>query len=306
MTSLPVVFDELVSVAEGGLLTPGPDVLAAYSPDVVAGWYERLALATQDWFSKSKPGGGQSLSAEFLHYWEDSSRKVTDASGKVIWNNVAKEFDAAVMAGNGPLRAVLASEVRPVFLSERQRGHDSNKGYGGAVRRLQQGWDGKPLALTYEAGNIEGATNADKAKLIYQLQFSHPEPEEIDWPNLDIYASLHTFAVESTAVIRATPVAGDAKRFTIDFDSWTWKVTDTYDWDPSKRNDMPNPDFKKAPGPFVVAPDLRYITVWHRNAKRVEAAGFAAPFPVKSTVHVETDPELLKSAVVRVDRNLGP
>jgi hypothetical protein len=301
------VFDEVISTAEAGLVFSGPDVLAAYPPDVVAGWYKRLALATQGWFAKSRPGGGQSLSSAFLLYWQDSSR-ASQQGGVVVWDRTTpKVFDVSAVDHNETLRERLVKEVRPVLLTERQLGHDANKGYGGAVRKLQQGWDGTALELKYKAGSIEGATNADKAKFVWGME-REVAPETLDWGSMDVYASLHTFAIESTVVIRATPVPGDEKRFTIRFDSWTWKAVDYYDWDdpnPNKWNDMPNPDFEKVPGPSVVAPDEKYFTVWHRNARRVEAAGLAAPFPVESTVHTETAPELLKSAVVRIDKNLG-
>ena len=46
MTSLPTVFDDLLTVTEGGLLTPGPDVLAGYGTDIVAGWCLREGLCT--------------------------------------------------------------------------------------------------------------------------------------------------------------------------------------------------------------------------------------------------------------------
>lgn len=301
MAQLSALLEDLVSTTETSLFGPGPDVLADYSPNVVVGWYERLALSTQDWYTKSRPGGS-SLSAEFLLYWQDSSRSSLDNGGRIVWNTRdPKAFEAAIVADNKSLREKLRSEVRPVILSQRQRGHDANKGYGGAVRKLRDGWDGTPLTLPYLAGSVEGVTNAVKTKLIWQL-IRHVAPQDIDWVNLDIYASLHTFAVESTVVIRATPVSGDPTRFTIDFDSWNWRVIDRYDWDDQKYNDMPNPDFNKPAGTFVVRPDLNYLTVWHRNATRVEAAGLAAPFPVESTLYAETDPELLKSAVVQIDQ----
>ena len=286
MANLSVLLDELISTTEASIFTPGPDVLADYEPNIVVGWYERLALATQTWYANSRPGGGSSLSAAFLMHWRDLSRTRVER-GQVVWNKTApKEFDVVKIAATSPLREKLLGEVRPVFLTQRQRGHDANKGFGGAVRKLQEGWDGTPLTLTYKAGSVEGATNAVKAKLLWQLEINHSAPEEIDWTNLDIYASLHTFAVESTVAIRAIPLSVDPKRFTIAFDSWTWRVVDYYDWDPNKHNDMANPDYNKA-GPLMVRPDLKYITVWHRNARRVEAANLATPFPVESTVHVD-------------------
>jgi hypothetical protein len=308
MVNVSGVLEELVSTAEAGIFRPGADVLATYPTDVVVGWYRRLALATQESYAKSRPGG-TSLSAAFLLHWQDPARISHDPAGNIVWNNDVKEFDVAALDGNKPLHDALLDQARPVFLSQRQRGQYANRGYGGAVRRLQEGWDGTPLTLTYLAGGIEGATNAVKGKLYLQLEVQHLPQSQIDWPTLDIYASLHIFAVESTVVIRATPDPADSKRFTINFDSWTWKAVDTYDWDdpdPDKHNDMPNPDVGKTPGPSTVRPDLEYFTVYHRNARRVEAAHLAAPFPVASTVHTETDPALLRSAVVHIDQKLDP
>lgn len=301
------VLEDLVSATQASIFWGGPDVLAGYPPDVVVGWYKRLAEATQRSYETSKPGG-TSLSAAFLLHWQDTARATPDAAGQLVWDKEVFQFEVAALDGNKALRDTLLHEVRPVFLSQRQLGHDANRGYGGAIRRLQQGWDGTPLTMPYTAGSIEGATNDVKRRLFMQLEVQHLPQSQIDWPSADIYASLHTFAVESRVSIRATPDPVDAKQFRIDFDSWTWKAVDTYDWDdpdPNKHNDMPNPDVGKT-GPSIIRPDLKYFTVYHRNARRVEAARLAAPFPVESTEHTETDPELLKSVVVRIDQKLGP
>lgn len=45
---------------------------------------------------------------------------------------------------------------------------------------------------------------------------------------------------------------------------------------------MPNPDFGRRESDSVRQSD-QYLTVYHRNAKRLEDAGLAAPFNVRSS-----------------------
>jgi len=280
---------------------PGPDVLANCPPDVVVGWYQRLATTTQFWYDKTHPGG-TSLSATFLRHWCDPGRKAPDGT----WEQGDLEFDVTRVVGNEFLKEALAEEIRLVFLSQRQKGHSANLGYGGAVVRLQQGWDGSPQEVPYETGSIKLVGDTVKFRLWTQLK-RHVPVAELDWTNLDMYASLDTTGIKNTAVIRATPTPAEPNTFTIDFDSWTWHIIDSYNWDdpnPNLHQELPNPDYQKPPGPDVVAPDLPYFTVFHRNARRVEKAGLAAKFPIVSTEYTETNPALLKSAVVRTDKKL--
>ena len=56
---------------------------------------------------------------------------------------------------------------------------------------------------------------------------------------------------------------------------------DTYDWDYSEHLTVPNPDHGSA-ARSAVAPKSDRVVVFHRNAKRIEDAGLAAPYRFKT------------------------
>jgi hypothetical protein len=80
-------------------------------------------------------------------------------------------------------------------------------------------------------------------------------------------------------------------------------VNDRYDWDYSEHFTVPNPDFGRAQ-PDSVQPHDRTLTVYHSNARRLEAANLAAPYDVSSLPWVVTDTALRAPAEVDASRRL--
>ncbi len=54
---------------------------------------------------------------------------------------------------------------------------------------------------------------------------------------------------------------------------------------------LPDPDYQSSE-PFAVCPRLDRIKVYHRNARRMEQAGLAAPYDLESQTWDVTDPNI--------------
>jgi hypothetical protein len=263
------------SVSKG---RPTDDVLAAYTPAEVAGWYRRLALFTRT----RKPN---SLAAQMLLHW-------LDGGGKPL------TFDAAHVKNLKYVREYLLDEVRPVFLTEKKL---KDGKWGGVLPRIKglpphPPWDGKSkFQMSYEGPSVEVPLSLQaKAKLGFA------DPEE-----LDILASLHTFGLRTNVVANAVPIPPSHDKYTVTFESWETKAFDRYDWDPQKHLTFPNPDFGN-PSKLLtpVAPDEEEVRVYHLNAKRVEGAKLASPYDASSTPWTVTDTEITGPGTVDASRKL--
>jgi hypothetical protein len=83
----------------------------------------------------------------------------------------------------------------------------------------------------------------------------------------------------------------------INFQSFQAEIRDRYDWDYSEHLTVPNPDYgSKAAG--AIAPTSKTIVVYHRNAKRLEDAGLAAPYDLRSRAWQVMDAKLRAPAEV--------
>src|SRR2546429_5637281 len=88
---------------------------------------------------------------------------------------------------------------------------------------------------------------------------------------VDLLYALHKFCLVTNVLAIATPIAGSSK-WNVRFSEWRSKVKDVYDWDPTKKITVPNPDHGSK-DPKAVKPKEEKVTVYHLNAKRVERAG---------------------------------
>jgi hypothetical protein len=101
-------------------------------------------------------------------------------------------------------------------------------------------------------------------------------------------------------------VVGEAAskgRLNIRFQAFQTFVRDRYDWDYSEHLTVPNPDFgSKEKG--AVEAQAQKLVVFHRNAKRIEDAGLAAPYDFVTEAWQITDPRLTGPAEVDPNRRL--
>jgi hypothetical protein len=245
------------------------DYLAQMNERDVAAFYRRLAAFIQAQI------GGDSLAATLLLHWLDGKGR-------------DKIFPARYVRNLIEVRSYLRSKARLIFLSTIPTPSGAP---GGVIPRIKgtikADPPGGPYAMHLE-GNVETPVSIE-ARLFFGLSV---DPQEVD-----AFYGLHGFSLISDVVASATKTA--ASQYLVKFDRWTCKTSDEYHWNPEKHIDVPNPDYgSKLPN--AVAPGERKITIYHRNAIRVEKAGLAAPFHDESEPWDETDPAVVGPSTVRV------
>lgn len=273
--SWPAVNQPTVILA--GLFTP-TDVLAGYSPPEVAAWYRRLA-------DLCELRGGV-LAPLTLRLWLDNR------------DPAAKKKIAAHpnLVNSGPVADTLKFH-RSVYLTENKASLAGGKEkWAGIVPRLQGSlgftkWDGKgTLDMNYQS--------LASYSLMQTAQFGI---ESMSVAEADVFTSFHNFQLRTDVTVTAD-VTKPAKT-KINFQRFEAKALDRYDWDPNKHLTMPNPDFGNK-SPWAIRPDLSKITVFHSNAKRIEAANLAAPYDLETDTWTVGDPQITGPGEVDTTRHL--
>ena len=84
-----------------------------------------------------------------------------------------------------------------------------------------------------------------------------------------------------TEVIAIVVQPSGKNHLEVTFKKFEAKVIDRYDFNFSEHITVPNPDFKSSK-PGAVCPQNKSMTVYHRNARRMEQAGLAAPYDLET------------------------
>lgn len=95
----------------------------------------------------------------------------------------------------------------------------------------------------------------------------------------DLFYGLRGFQLRSSVNVEGAQNGSSAS---IRFILWKCHILDRYDWNYNERLTMPNPDFGQT-GQHAIRPTDRFLTVYHRNAKRLEDARLAAPYDIRSS-----------------------
>jgi hypothetical protein len=249
----------------------------------VADWYRRLAIA----WGNNTPELQPALAGLFLRTWVDNR----DRNATIL-------FDAPSHLKSN--RAVLDVQTfhRDVFLTTKKgrfaRGVEK---WAGIIPRLQGAsgftkWDMQgELALKYES-------LCDIAPDIWAIAKVQKFGSSAD---RDIFGSLRGFQLESKATVTADPQQGSLVNIT--FKSWLCSGSDRYDWNYSEYLTVVNPDFQSKL-PNAVRPSDQKLTVYHRNAKRLEDAGQAAPYNVVLKPWMVSDTRVVGVATIDAGRTL--
>lgn len=248
------------------------DVLATLKPADLASWYRRLADAVD----ANRGDLKVSLAAMLLRHWLDNR----DANSTFV-------FDVPDHIWNHPLLRETWAFHRSVFLTKEQaRFTGGIRKWAGVVPRLMgqapfQKWEGKgPLVLEYES--------LVETPLRYQLTGNYADK--------DLLTSLRGFQLESTVTLMATAMPR-AQKWLINFQSFQSKILDRYDFDYKEHFTVDNPDYNSK-APIAIEPAQKKIIVYHKNAKRLEEAGLAAPYAVESRSRVVSDATLIAPSEV--------
>lgn len=247
------------------------DYLKEKSVEEVAAWYYRLV----DLFAAKKVEGSTPLSSIFLKHWLDNRSK-----------DAVYKFKAPAYLQNSTRVHDVLKYHRAVFMTEKKARVGKNEIWAGIKPRLNgtgghQPWIvGTPLAMHYESLCDIAPTIRD----IIAIQKSGTDAER------DLFASLRGFQLRSDVIVMGALLPD--KKVKIVFQSWMSCVSDTYDWNYSEHLMVPNPDYQSKSA-NAVRPTDSTLKVYHINAKRLEDAGLAAPYAIKSDYWGVTYPDLL-------------
>jgi hypothetical protein len=121
----------------------------------------------------------------------------------------------------------------------------------------------------------------------------------------DLMTSLHGFQLYTQCVFVMSPIQGKTDN-RVNFLSFVAWVNDKYDFDPDEYFPVPNPDYKnKFNVVKPVAQNSEIIAVYHRNAIRMEKAGLARPFALKSHPWTISDLKISGPAQINPAKKLG-
>lgn len=256
------------------------DVLAPLPPPQVAAFYRRLAESVEARKGKVKV----SLAALLMGHWLDNR----DPKSTFI-------FDAPDHLRESSDVASVLGYHRRVYLTEekaRLGGTTKTEKWAGVIPRLQgkapfPKWSGSPPI------NIDYSSLVE-LPLRYQVTGNDAD--------IDLLYGLRGFQLKTYVTLVADAVS-KSKMMKVSFQSFDAQVLDRYDWDYSEHITVPNPDFGSTK-PDAVAPKMQKVVVFHSNARRLENAGLAAPYDLKTNRWKISDARLTTSAEVDPSRTL--
>jgi hypothetical protein len=245
------------------------DYLKELNPSELAAWFLRLADFVDRKTSKVK----NPLSSALLRYY-------IKGGGKDF------EFDPPEHLKNSKFVLDVLKQHRAWYLTEKPF-----KGkWVGIIPRLQ---DGRftanphvPLTMVLES-NVEISTDISS---------------NTDGDN-DLLFALHGFLLHTWCIAWVKDIPGKREKG-VTFALLVAWVTDRYDFNEKKYVPAPNPDYKNLFGVAnPVAPDKDEIIIFESNTARLEKAGLAHPFDLKSGWTI-TNLSIIGAAEVDPDKTL--
>lgn len=259
------------------------DHLAPLPEAQVATWYRRLA----DRMAREQIGGQEPLGALFLRHWLDN-RDPTSTF----------QFQPPRYLQTISNVITVLQYHRAVFLTEqRARVGGERLIWAGVLPRIQglsgfTRWDiSRPLDMEYESLVEVGSGLMD----LVRIQRSGM-PEE-----RDLLTALRGFQLRSRVTVTGRRLTSG--RIAIQFSLWRAGVRDRYDWNYTEHFTVPNPDYQSTRSDAVRPRDWT-LTVYHRNAQRLERANLAAPYNIVSHEWSLSDPALIGPGEVDPSRRL--
>ncbi|SRR6266849_4544017 len=251
------------------------DDLANLKPEELAAWYGRLADSVEKQNSEVKGA----LSPLFLRHW------LTGHGKKLVFPPPEHlRHSGYVIDG--------LKYHRAVYLTEKKTKVGGNDKWAGIIPRLQgkgfPKWDAKGVLTMHLESLVE-------IPVLKEWFLSKGD--------LDLLMAMHGFQLITDVGVTASP--GQRSVLRVTFATFAAKVSDSYHWNPDKHLTMPNPDYgnpSKVPNP--VAPKSQSITVYHKNAIRLEKAGLAWAYDLESEPWQVTDVSVMGPADIDANKKL--
>ena len=242
------------------------DALAGLPPEEVAAFYARLA----DSVDRNRGNLEVSLAALLMRTW------LGNRSPTFVFELVPPRH----LREDKRVTQAFAYHHAVYLTAERARLGGAST-WAGIVPRIQRDeWDGTTALQMHYEGLIE-------MPITLQLYGSDAEK--------DLLYALRGFQLR-TEVLVSPAVKKSPRHWAVQFASFQAQVIDRYDWDVREHITVPNPDYGSS-GKGAVAPGSRSVRVYHTNARRVEDAGLAAPYDIRSKKWPVRESALLTGAV---------
>jgi len=250
------------------------DILRTYPVTEVAAWYRRLANR----IGQERVNGQEPLSAQFLRHYVDNRDP----------DSTYSPAPPSYLTNNSLVLEALRYHRRVFLTEEKARITGRSDVWAGVIPRLQgragfTAWvPGQPLKMEYQS----------LVEMPLRFQVTGTREEK------DLLTSLRGFQLKSEVSVRGSSPP-NSTRVKIEFVDWSCRVLDRYDFNYDEYFTVPNPDYG-SDRPGAIAPKEQSIRVYHRNAQRLERAGFAAPYNLDMQWQLS---ELTIKGAAEVDRN---
>ncbi len=233
-------------------------------------WYTRLAKAIG---KRPVSGGGTPLASLLLD--------------RYLRPQAASSGQQQLYVISAPAYVKTLSQVtdtltyhRRVYLTQEKARLGSSKRWAGIKPRWENpgkyGWTkGKPLSMHYEC--------LVEIPLRWQIT-GNDEERDI------LYGLGLGFQLYSEVTVSVSKPASQS-HLDVTFNSFLTKIKDIYDFNYNEHITVPNPDFGSSSSDAVCS-NRNKITVYHRNAQRMETAGLAAPYSWETQPWVVSDPSI--------------
>jgi len=239
------------------------DILSTLPVPQVWQWYKRLAEQIS---KRPVAGGGEPLASLFLRRY--LNRKAAQSGGQ----EPLFIFTAPDYLKNNERVQDMLEQHRNVYLSQEKASIGGKSRWAGIRPRWQKpgdyGWNPKdPLPMHYQT----------LVELPLRWQITGNQEEK------DLMYGLGLGFQLRTEVIAIVVQQSGKNHLEVTFKQFEAKVIDRYDFNFSEHITVPNPDFNSSKS-GAVCPQNKSMTVYHRNARRLEQAGLAAPFNLETKV----------------------
>jgi hypothetical protein len=257
------------------------DFLASVSPQKVAAWYKRLAESQ----IRAAPELQPALAGLLLLKWLENRKTTTHY-----------RFSAPTHLQSSTAVLDVLRYHRNVFMTYQKARIAGVEKWAGILPRLQglQGftrWDMKGMLTLQYQSLCDVAPNIWD---IGRIQQSGNSGER------DLLGSLRGFQLKSNATFTGKMAGTKA---IINTYNWDCYAIDRYDWNYSEYFTVPNPDYGSKSSD-AVAPTKDRVTVYHRNAKRLEDAKLAAPYDVTFGPWTLTNSQIIGTSGIDTTKRL--
>ena len=256
------------------------DVLSTRNVKEVYAWYTRLAHK----MAQKKVRGQKPLCSVFMQHYLSVKKDMPFESRELLFT--APDY----LRNDARVIDTLKYHRRVYLTADKARIGKSTKWAGILPRWKNPGtynWDKQSLLhMNYHC----------LVEMPLRLQLTGNDEEK------DLLYALRGFQLKSevTVEIKTKPASYNISVVFKSFRAW---VFDKYDFDYNEYIKVPNPDYGRVAADAIES-QTRIIRVYHKNARRLENAGLAAPFPLRSKKWNIKDPEICGEGLVDTRRDI--